>query len=103
MADINHLRRLKRDLLDNGKLIESGWIELRIVAVPLDASPVQLQSMREAFFAGAQHLYSSIMTVLDSDAGPTDDDVKRLDLIGDELDAFIKDFQLRRLPTEGSA
>lgn len=103
MADINHLRRIERDLIDKGKLMEAGWIALRIAAIPLDASATQLQNMREAFFAGAQHLFGSIMNVLDPGEDPTDDDLKRIGMIADELDAFIQEFQLRRCPPEGSA
>jgi len=57
--------------------------------------------MRNAFFAGAQHLFSSIMTILEPDAEPTEKDMQRMDLIDKELRAFINDFTLRNCPTEG--
>lgn len=80
-----------------------GWVGLRLACELVDAPPDQLREMRMAFFAGAQHLFSSIMTVLDPGEEPTDKDLQRMDLIHQELDAFIKDFALRYAPTKGTA
>lgn len=103
MADRAFLERLSRELADDGKLIEAGWLGLRIACKLEDAPAIQLQEMRQAFFAGAQHLFSSIMTILEPDAEPTDKDLERMDLIDKELRAFINDFTIRNVPTEGSA
>lgn len=103
MADRAHLERLSRELADKGQLIEAGWVGLRLVAIPLDASPVQLDEMRNAYFAGAQHLFSSIMTILEPDAEPTAKDLERMDLIDRELRKFIQQFELRHSTTKGSA
>lgn len=103
MADKAFLERLSRELVDKGKLVEAGWVSLRLAAIPLDAPAIQLEEMRNAFFAGAQHLFSSIMTILEPDAEPTEKDLERMDLIDRELKAFINDFSVRRLPTEGRA
>jgi len=103
MADRQHLERLTRELMDEGKLIEAGWIGLRLAAIPLDAPAMQLEEMRNAFFAGAQHLFGSLMTGLDPDSEPTAQDMVRVDLIDAELKKFINDFTVRRCHTEGSA
>jgi hypothetical protein len=103
MADRAYLERLTRELADSGKLIEAGWVGLRIACELEDAPAIQLEEMRNAFFAGAQHLFGSIMTVLDPGSGPTDKDLERMDLIDRELRDFINDFSMRRLPTEGRA
>lgn len=103
MADRAYLERLSRELTDKGKMIEAGWLGLRIACELEDAPAVQLQEMRNAFFAGAQHLFSSIMTILDPEAEPTEKDLERMDLIDRELRAFINDFMVRNIPTEGSA
>jgi hypothetical protein len=86
------LANLERELIDSGKLIEAGWIGLRIAAIPPTAPPVQLDEMRMAFFAGAQHLFGSIMKALDPDDEVTEDDMRRLDLINAELNLFLVDF-----------
>lgn len=103
MAERKHLERLSRELTGKGKLIEAGWIGLRVACELEDAPAIQLEEMRNAFFAGAQHLFSSIMTILEPDAEPTEKDLERMDLIDKELRAFINDFSIRRLPTEGRA
>jgi hypothetical protein len=103
MADRAHLDRLTRELTDSGKLIEAGWVGLRIACDLIDAPADQLREMRMAFFAGAQHLFGSIMNVLEPGEEPTDKDLQRMDLIHTELDAFIKDFELRHVPTKGTA
>ena len=97
------LERLSRDLTDQGKLIEAGWIGLRLAAVPLDAPEIQLREMRQAFFAGAQHLFFSIMTILDPGSEPTEADLRRMDLIDKELRNFIADFAAKHIETKGSA
>lgn len=103
MADRAHLERLSKELTDKGKLIEAGWVGMRLAAIPLDAPSVQLDEMRNAFFAGAQHLFSSIMTILEPDAEPTDADLSRMDLIDKELRNFIEQYELRHFPAKGNS
>ena len=103
MADRNFLKRLERDLVDEGKLIEAGWISLRLAAIPLDASALQLEEMRNAFFAGAQHLFASIMDIMDEDREPTEKDMQRMDLIDKELRVFIETYKLKHFAAEGRA
>jgi len=90
-------------LVDEGRLIEAGWVALRVQSIPDDASPVQLDEMRNAFFAGAQHLFASINSVLEPGEEPTEKDLHRMESIANELDRFIEDYKLRRFPSEGSA
>ena len=102
MADRAHLERVTRDLIDSGTLIEAGWVSMRIACDLVDAPADQLREMRMAFFAGAQHLFGSILSVLEPGDEPTEKDLKRMDLIHTELQDFIKDFELRHVPTKGS-
>lgn len=97
------LQKLSRELTDSGKLIEAGFVGLRIAAMDKDAPEIQVNEMRMAFFAGAQHLFDTIMTVLEPDAEPTAKDLHRMDLIDKELRAFIADFAKRYIPTKGNA
>lgn len=103
MADRAFLEKLSRKLTEEGKLIEAGWVGLRMAAIPVDAPAIQLEEMRMAFFAGAQHLFSSMITILDPGEEPTDADMERLELINNELDKFIKDFELKHIKTKGNA
>ena len=103
MADRAFLERLSRELADQGKLIEAGWVSLRLTAIAHDAPAIQLQEMRMAFFAGAQHLLGSIMSILDPGDEPTDADLRRMDLINKELRGFIAKFAQDHIPTRGTA
>lgn len=103
MADRDYLERATKELVDAGKLVEAGWIGLRLMAYPPDAPPDQLRELRQAFFAGAQHLFASIITFLEEGDDATDSDLDRMSLVHAELDAFIKDFEARHIKTKGSA
>jgi hypothetical protein len=101
-----HIRKLVDDvskkLTDEGKLIEAGFVSYRRFVLSPDAPQIQIDETRWAFFAGAQHLFSSIMSILDPDAEPTDADMRRMDMIHTELAKFAKDIELR-IQTEGKA
>ena len=103
MADRHYLEVLSKRLADDGRLIEAGWVAMRLLAVPLDAPAVQLNEMRQAFMAGAQHLFSSIMTILDPGADPTTTDLRRMELISDELETFGKEMELRMSKPAGTS
>ncbi|HYI27585.1 MAG TPA: hypothetical protein VD863_07005 [Bradyrhizobium sp.] len=100
MADRAYLERLTRQLADDGRLIEAGWVGLRLAAIPLDAPLIQLDEMHKAYMAGAQHLWASIMTMLDAGAEPTEGDMRKMSLIAAELDAFA-DKLMADVPTAG--
>lgn len=95
MADRQYLEQLSKRLADDGKLIEAGWMGLRASVIPPDAPAIQLQEMRMAFLAGAQHLFSSIMSILDPGTNPTKADLRRMDLIDRELNAFAEELKTR--------
>lgn len=96
-------QKLSEGLADAGKLIEGGFAGFRLMVIPQDAPPNQVHEMRMAFFAGAQHLFASLMAVMDSDREPTQQDFQRMTLIHEELEAFRKDFELRHVPVDGKA
>lgn len=79
---------LTRRLIDQGKIIAAGFASLRFQAIPADAPEIQIREMEKAFFAGAQHLWGSIVSVLQEDEEPTEDDLRRMGLINAELEEF---------------
>jgi hypothetical protein len=97
------LKALSKQLVDIGKIIEAGWIGFRLLAVSKNASLTQINEMRNAFFAGAQHLFASIMAVMDSDREPTESDLRRMSLIHDESEEFRRSFLLKHISTDGNA
>jgi hypothetical protein len=82
--------------------MEAGWIALRIHLGLIDAPADQLNAMRNAYFAGAQHLYASMMTVFDDGVEPTDADMERMASIHHELEEWAKIEKLRHAETKGT-
>jgi hypothetical protein len=101
MVDRAYLERLTRELADEGKLVESGWVSLRLMAIPENASALQLEEMRNAFFAGAQHVFGSMMAMFDEGEEATEADMRRMDLMSAELNEFIDKFKLKHVVTHG--
>ena len=81
------LDKIVADWTDKGKLIEGGFAAF--VAVELKGVPdEQIRELRKAYMLGAQHLFASIMGILDPGNDPTERDMKRMNLIHEELEAF---------------
>lgn len=80
--------KVSMELADKGKVIEGGWMAMKILMVPVQASEEQLEDMRKAFFLGAEHVWTTIFAVLDADENPTDKDMERMSKIHLELTKF---------------
>jgi hypothetical protein len=80
---------LCRELTNKGKLIEAGWLSFKAIVVPANAPAVQINEMRKAFFIGAQHLFASIISIMESGTEPTEKDLNRMSQISQELDDFV--------------
>ena len=93
--------RLTKELSDQGKLIEAGWVAMRLTVMAPDAPQEQVDEMHLAYMAGAQHLYASITTAMDAGEDITAADMKRMANIADELDAFAEQ-QLAKLSAKRS-
>lgn len=91
-----------KKLADDGKLIEAGWVSLRKVWFPEDAPPEQIKDLRWAYMAGAQHVFSSLLVIMDEDRDPTPADLRKMELIHNELEAFRIEMEMS-LPAEGNA
>lgn len=89
------IEQLSRELTDQGKLIEAGWVSLRAQVIPPDAPQLQVDEMRMAFMAGAQHLFGSIMMILEEGEEPTDADQHRMEQIHKELDEYYRELEAR--------
>jgi len=79
---------LSKKLADEGRLIEGGFAAFMMLVVPPGTPPQQVTMLRLAYMAGAQHLFGSIMGMMDPGIEPTEADEKRMDLISDELNKW---------------
>jgi hypothetical protein len=90
-----------RALIDQGKLVEAGFESLRFLVMAADAPEVQVSEMRMAFFAGAQHVFASIVSMLEPGAEATDNDLMRMSLIQIELEIFVQQSKARLRKSAG--
>lgn len=93
-------QKLSEDLTDAGKIIEGGWTGFRLAVLPQEASNIQVTETRKAFFAGALHLFDSIMAILDPGSEPTERDLNRMTLIHKELKAFEDELRAQVRPQD---
>lgn len=70
--------------------IEAGWQRYRRGVIPADASRVQIEETRNGFYAGAWCLLSTVLNGLEPGTEPTADDLKMLDDVHAELQAFAQ-------------
>ena len=80
------------------KVIESGWKEYRQKVIPRDAPRIQLDESRRAFYAGAHHLWVSMMTMMtpaDEASEPTPEDHALAGGIQQEFDDFLEELSIR--------
>lgn len=82
--------RITKQFADEGRILEGGWQAFLAVSMPANANELQKSEMRKAYFLGAQHLFASIMNMLDPGTEPTERDLKRMDLILKELQQFVE-------------
>lgn len=82
-----------KEASDKGLLIEAGWIGLESMRAYKGLPEAERAELRAAFFAGAHHLFASIMNILEPGSEPTDKDLVRMDLIHHELQAFLAEYK----------
>jgi hypothetical protein len=91
------MRKLIHDIskswVDQGRIIEGGFRSPLAIGYhePEKIPPDQLTEMRRVFFAGAQHLYASMLDIMDPGTEPTEADMRRMTLIDSELRAFLEE------------
>lgn len=84
---------ITKRLGEQGKLVEGGWRAFMLLTDLDKASEVQRNEMRKAYYAGCQHLFSSIMTIMDPGEEPTEADLRKMDFIHQELEAFVEELK----------
>ncbi len=94
---------LVKQLAAEGKLLEIGFVAMRFAIIPPTASEEQIEDMRIAYMAGAQHLFASMMSFMDPGEEPTASDMNRMMLINREIEEFGKQLQLRKSRAEGTS
>jgi hypothetical protein len=78
---------LTRKLANEGRLLEGGFAAY-VVTSKIGIDDPALPKLRDAYMSAAEHLWSSIMATLDAGDDTTPADLRRMDAIQVELDAW---------------
>lgn len=74
------------------KLIYEGWNQYAEHVLPSNCSDVQRRETRQAFYAGAAHLWESFIANLDTaSSDETPADLSLAEGVQDEIDRFKRD------------
>lgn len=84
---------LLRELSDRGQIIEGGWKAYELLGGLNNTSEVQRTECRKAFFFGAQHLFASVLGMMDPGTEPTETDVERMTKLEAELKKFTNEMK----------
>ncbi len=96
---------LTHKLVNEGKLIAGGFAAY-LMSNKIEVADPAMPALNDAYMAGAEHLWASIMATLDPGADETPADMRRMDAIQTEIDAWrtakMSAFA-KAYPTKGSA
>lgn len=94
-----------RAAADGGSLIELGWAaHCAVFPISVQCQPMMMQQLKTAYYAGAQHLYASIMgAALDPGRDETDGDLRRMAEIDAELNRWAAQMGETFKPAKGRA
>jgi hypothetical protein len=91
------MNAVAESLTREGRVIEAGWVELQETMPP--SSYQWKNDMRTAYFAGAQHVFQSIVMAARDKNGSG----LRLSEMDRELRQFMNEHMLHNAPVAGSA
>lgn len=83
------VERILKKFADEGRLIEGGWASFVEYLDP-NITAAQLHLLKTAYYASAEHLFSSIMAIMDDDREPTENDLNKMGLIEKEIEGSMQ-------------
>lgn len=84
-------QRVTEELAQDGKLILGGWQAFEILSgLKTGGSELERSAMKNAYYSGAQHLFASIMNILEEGQEPTEGDLNKITAIHEELEQWVR-------------
>ncbi len=71
--------------------IENEWRKFVALVMPPNAPEIQRKEMKRAFYAGSEAFLRVTLDVLEPGPEPTENDMRRMELISEELKQFATD------------
>jgi hypothetical protein len=87
--------------MPNRKVVGTLWESFQAQAVPKDASAIQIEVMRDAFYAGAGSIFATIVNQLEPGAEATQNDLDMMCNLNDELKEFGEEVIRRAYGAKG--
>jgi len=91
----DQILQMTKSFADAGLLISAGWVGCQAALTNESTPRATVDKLRDAYFSGCQHVFNSIMGILDPGEEPTEADLNRLTLLADELEQWEKTFNKR--------
>lgn len=80
-------KQITKDWSDRGTLIEGGFRAMLVLRGHKIDDP-GVADLRRVYYSGAQHLFASMMNVMEEDREPTPTDMRRVELMARELEKW---------------
>jgi hypothetical protein len=80
------------NVLPNTPSLAAAWDGYVALCIPPDTAAEDIAALRVAFFAGASVLFYGLITMQDPGDDPTDDDLRRMDILYAEVKRFAENF-----------
>lgn len=93
---------LTNRMADQGQIVAGGFAAYRETMI-LGASPETVAAHRLVWIAASDHLYSSMMLILNSESEPRDQEMRRMDILHAEIVALRNEMELTVAPIKGRA
>jgi hypothetical protein len=94
--------RLVKRLADQGQLVEAGWQTYRLLCLKMPPHETR-DDLHEAYLVGAEHVFASIINMLDPGQDETEADLTRMDRLHTELEPIRKTLTLKYGRPSGTA
>lgn len=91
----DQIEQLTRMLADKGKLVAVGWLSLSAKVIDRSTPTRTAQKLHDAYFAGAQHVFASMMMMLEAGEEATEKDLDRMAALNKELQDWADDYKKR--------
>lgn len=84
------LEKLTKSLADQGLLVTAGWTACAHLLTNESTPAKTEEKLRQAYFAGAQHIFACMTTMVDDGDEITDADMHRMQLLQIEMQAWAE-------------
>lgn len=82
------LQELVKNLAGAGKLVQAGWVACAMMYIDRSTPSKVEEKVRNAYFAGAEHVFKSIIAMLDPGDEITEADLNRMTLLHNEIEEW---------------